>query len=256
VCARAISKNPELAECLIEHSQQNGIEWGMDINANIGDGQNLLRYAVLYENYPIFKKLLQLNANPFIKGDDLMKAIVSTPFTTSKLSPEEINQKLEIRTAMLQDLLEIGITVSKEVFEATVEWGEASMIHILAESASGKKLITPKYVKSVMENEQIEYSLRRNSGMQTELMVLYNKQRILEALIKSKESTEAEKMVTIGKENLEEEVLKQLQSPEVLAEIVEKILKEHGEKITQDLVTQIKQYFIANPSALVKKILR
>jgi len=232
-----MSACPEFAMQIIAHSQQNGVDWGMDINVPLDqEGQTLLTHAVRCDNYEIFKKLLSLNANPFAGKDSILATVVFVNTLRSTTS-EESTKRLEIRTPMLRDLLAIGVPVDKHTFEYTLRHSDVSMLRTLAESESGKKLITVKFLKSILEDESIKYGISGRSDMQTELMRMYHKQRTIETLSKSTESSESEKLVAVGREDMKKTVIQRLKDPRLQADIIEEIIQEYGTEILDLLVS-------------------
>lgn len=257
-CATLISNNLHLdfVNLLIEHSIQNGFTDWIDINKTFNDNNCLLNYSIRYPEYDIFKKLIALNAN-YLSIDKLYLA------TSIRIIPPvdeeekwKLENELEIKRKMTVDLLKLWAPINKEIIENILRFSDAGFLQLIADSEQWKKLLTTKFLKSLIEDGLNQHFLKNRLEMQTMLMTLYNKQKVIEIIEDEKWKDEVEKVVSITKEQIKKKVGDIVVSSEFIAEIVEEILKEKWEEIEWKAIDLIKQKLIKNPGRILEGLFR
>lgn len=257
-CATLIANNLplDIVNLLIEHSIQNGFTDWIDINKAFNDNNCLLNYSIRYPEYDLFKKLIALNAN-YLSIDKLYLA------TSVRIIPPvdeeekwKLEKGLEIKRKMTVDLLKLWAPINKEIIENILRFSDASFLQIIADSEQWKKLMTAKFLKTQMEDSSNQHFLKNRPEMQTMLMSLYNKQKVMEIIEDQKWKDEVEKAVSITREQIKKKVGDIVVSSEFIAGIIEEIYQELWEEIEWKAANLIRQKLIKNPGKILENLFK
>ncbi|EKE27305.1 MAG: hypothetical protein ACD_3C00225G0008 [uncultured bacterium (gcode 4)] len=251
LCSFLLQENihPDIISLLIEHSKQNGFEDWIDLNKDIMDWQHILDYAIRHDNYNVFKKLIALNAN-YLSHNSL-HASTSCRSQANAFDENEVR----IKKMMTSDLLELWAPVKKETIESVIRFSDASFLQIIADSEQWKKLMTAKFLKAQLEDASNQHFLKNRPEIQTTLMMLYNKQKVIETIQEDGWKDEVEKAVSVLRGGIKQEITDIITSPTFLADIIEEIYKENEVVINGTVIKWIKKKIIWNPGRIIEKLM-